>query len=427
MSFPFTLPTTSTLSFSQHYASKTYPSLLLTCSTHRGILRDSLKDHKRLSPSSQGANIKHIISVTSEYLSYLLFLQNALKCGEATKIPNSPEMEPEWRPTLSSIPRFGVREPPRRKGRGIEYEIFWTYSTLAYAHTIQARALLMEFLSPSIASTDSTSPLLPQATNHLLTSASIFNYMLTLTPPGIGNGEATYKLPVDISESMLSSLASISMASATLLAVLRSDPYPTYLALTSTSNSKKSSDANTKNYLYVPPPAPTGVKAHLNSRLCIAASEHAAKAQGAISSLVKAGEINEDYSRYLDDLRKAAKARGCRFLGVDAEAQGKVGEGLGWVTLAKEILEGSVSSSSHDKREAKEKKSLTSTMEKLLHSELQTVQGLEAKWSKTNDKLVFERIPPTSLLVGKIPSGREIHTIKEYSPPRLGQDVVSQL
>ncbi|RPB25932.1 hypothetical protein L211DRAFT_836024 [Terfezia boudieri ATCC MYA-4762] len=458
MPFPFTLPTTSTVSFSQHYTSPTYPSLPLSCTTHRGILRDSLKAHKRLSLSAQGANIKHIINITTEYISYLQFLQEALKSGDASPIPTTLEIETEWRPTLSSSTRFGITQSERRKGKGLEYEVFWAYSTLAYAHTIQARALLMEFLSPTTSSPDSAaSPLLPQATNHVLTSAQIFQYLLTLTPPIATAGDQKNSIPVNICEPMLSSLASISLGSATLLAVLRTDPYPAYLAITGIPGSKKNNDIYSKDYLYSPPPPPTGVKAMLYSRLCIAASEHAVRAQGVISDLIRAGAINEEYVRYLEDLKRVAKARGCRFLGVDAEVQGRLGEGLGWIKLGKEFLGGTIPTTSSN--DDKEKKTLASRMEKLrlsklsppslsshssstqtsdsvlppnldpcsVHSELQTIEGLDAKWSKTNDKLVFEKVPATNSLVSKIPGGREIHVIKAYSPVKLGSESINTL
>ncbi|KAF8429007.1 hypothetical protein EV426DRAFT_583266 [Tirmania nivea] len=459
MPFHFTLPTTSTVSFSQHYTSPSYPSLPLSCTTHRGILRDSLKAHKRLSPLAQGANIKHIINVTTEYISYLQFLQEALKSGDVSLIPTTPEIETEWRPTLSSSTRFGITQSERRKGKGLEYEVFWAYSTLAYAHTIQARALLMEFLSPTTSSPDSAaSPLLPQATNHVLTSAQIFQYLLTLTPPIATAGVEKNSIPVNICEPMLSSLASISLASATLLAVLRTDPYPTYLAITGLPGSKKNNDIYSKEYLYSPPPPPTGVKAMLYSRLCIAASEHAVRAQGVISNLIRTGAINEEYVRYLEDLKRVAKARGCRFLGVDAEAQGRLGEGLGWIQLGKEFLGGTIHNSFPN--DDKEKKTLASRMEKLrlskspppptsqssssstqnsagvlppnldpctVHSELQTIEGLDAKWSKTNDKLIFEKVPATNSLVSKIPGGREIHDIKAYCPVKLGNESINTL
>lgn len=463
MPFPFTLPTTSTVSFSQHYTSSTYPSLPLSCTTYRGILRDSLKAHKRLPPSAQGANIKHIISVTIEYISYLQFLQEAIKTGDASPLAGAPEIETAWRPTLSSSARFGITSGERRKGKGLDYELFWAYSTLAYAHTIHARALLMDFFTPSNASSDSSaSPLLPQAMEHVLNSASIFNYILTLPPPKSGTGEEKNAIPVNICEPMLSSLASISIASATLLAVLKTDPYPTYLAITAIPGSKKNNDIYSKEYLYSPPAPPTGVKAMLYSRLCIAASEHAARAQGVISGLVRAGMVNEEYSNYLDELKRVAKARGCRFLGVDAEAQGKpggLGEGIGWIKLAKEILAGSVPSSSSDDKDSKEKKTLASRMEKLrlskssspsppsssssaqnpagglpprldpctVNSELPTIEALEAKWSKTNDKLAFEKVAPTNSLVGKIPGGREFLTVKPYSPAKLEDSSINTL
>ena len=471
MPFPFTLPTVSPVSFSTHYISLAYPSLPLACSTHRGILRDSLKSHKRLPAPAQGANIKHIISVTTEYLSYLQFLYKALQLGDVSPIPTAPEIGTAWTPTLASTTRFGVPSSRERaRGRGLEYEIFWAYSTLAYAHSIQARVLLIGFLSPPSSSpspeTSSTSQLLPQAINHVLTSASIFNYLLSLPPPKNwqpGNEKNTLSLPHNISQPMLSSLASISLASATLLAVLKTDPYPTYLAITSNTRKNDNDHAYSKEYLYNPPNPPKGVKALLFSRLCVAASEHATKAQGAISDIIRAGTVNEDYVRYIDELRRAAKARGCRFLGVDAEAQGRLGEGIAWIKLARETLTGSVSasSSSTGEQEGKGKKTLASRMEKLrlsksppsplstfsshtaasgnggglplhldpctVYSELQVIESLDAKWTKMNDKLIFEKVPPTNSLIAKIPGGREVHTVQQFAPVQLGEDSVNQL
>ena len=155
------------------------------------------------------------------------------------------------------------------------------------------------------------------------------------------------------------------------------------------------------------------------------------------------------------------------FLGVDAEAQGRVGEGLAWIKLAQETLTGSVpaSSSSTDEQEGKGKKTLASRMEKLrlskspspsslssftfgspqpdvsgnggglpphldpctVYSESRVVESLDAKWTKTNDKLIFEKVPPTSTLVAKIPGGREVHTVQQFTPVQLGEDSVNQL
>ncbi|KAI5809948.1 hypothetical protein DFH27DRAFT_508858 [Peziza echinospora] len=431
MPFPFTLSTTSTASFANHYTSAAYPSLPLACSTHRGILRDALKAYKRVPASAQGAHIKHITAVTSEYLSYLLHLIDAVRTGDATPIPGAPVLSTSWRPTLAASSTFGgLRQQARKAGEGLQYELFWVLLTLACSHTIQARALLMEFLTvpPSSSgnpvdsqssSSSSSSALLPQATKHLLTSASIFSYMLTLTPPHSSSPTTTTSLPIDISPPLLSALSLTSLSSATLLAVLKSDPYPTYLAL--------STSATSKEYLYSAPAPPTGVKALLFSRLCIAASEHAAKAQGAISGIVREGKVCDEYIRYLDELRRVGRARGCRFLGLDAEAQSRLGEGLGWMKLASEILTGEEEEQEEESNKKKKKKKSSSMDPCTLHSELQTILALAARWAKTNDKLIFDRIPPTNSLMGRIPSGREVHSVPEFVPDRLGVVEVGEL
>lgn len=485
MPFLFSLPTTSTLSFTRHYTSSAYSSLPLTCTTYRGILRDALKQHKRLATAAQNANLKHIISVTTEYLGYVLFLYDSIQSGLVARIPEAPELETEWRSVLTATSRFGaVRELPRRKWRGIEYEVFWVLSTLAYANALQSRALLLEFLSTSpgsAADNEARSKLIPQSIDHLLTSASIFDYLLTLPSPaqqhaggtagesGKSKGaEKVYEtLPIDLSEQMISSLSSACLASATLLAVLKSDPYPSYLALTTNSSKSKSNDACSKDYLYQPPAPPTGVKALLFSRICIAASEYASKAQGAISSLISQGEVSSDYVRYLEGLKRASRARGCRFLGIDAEAQGRVGEGLGWIRLGREIIgvQPSASESSENKENGnKEKKSLSSRMDKLrlskkstpsiptpsassssssasgssgglapyldpcnIHSEYETLNALDTKWTNLNNKVMFQPILSPKSLTGKIPSGRKVHNVKVYTPPTLGPEIIEKL
>ena len=181
--------------------------------------------------------------------------------------------------------------------------------------------------------------------------------------------------------------------------------------------------------------------------------------------------MGEEYIKYLDELRRVGRARGCRFLGLDAEAQGRLGEGLGWMKLASEILTGEGSSSNtKEEEESSKKKSLASRFKSssspssspssqaqslntnatssssssipqqslagglpynmdpcTLHSELQTILALTTRWSKTNDKLIFDRIPPTNSLMARIPSGREVHTVPEFVPDRLGAVEVGEL
>jgi hypothetical protein len=77
------------------------------------------------------------------------------------------------------------------------------------------------------------------------------------------------------------------------------------------------------------------VRAHLFARLCLASSEHAAKAQ---AMLGRSPKIDDELLKYVDDLRRTAKGKACRFLACDAETGGKTGEGIAWLRGAKKEL-----------------------------------------------------------------------------------------
>lgn len=82
------------------------------------------------------------------------------------------------------------------------------------------------------------------------------------------------------------------------------------------------------------------VRAHLFARLCIRAAEYAEQAAaglGAVGAQGRAG-IEEDLIKYVRVLGRVARARACRFFGVDAELAGKIGEGIAWLRAAKAAL-----------------------------------------------------------------------------------------
>src|SRR5436190_16874954 len=116
MPFPFNLPTTSSFSFTTCLESPSHPSLPLTASTYRGVLRDNLKKHKRLPPQSQAANLSSVQLDIEAYLPYLFALDGGLGnqtiAGEEVDVVLKATPTPEWRSTLSSSPGPG-REPPR--------------------------------------------------------------------------------------------------------------------------------------------------------------------------------------------------------------------------------------------------------------------------------------------------------------------------
>lgn len=430
MPFPYTLPTTSTISYPSYFESPLYPALSLAASSHRGSLRNALKAHKRLPAASQASNIPFIIKQLESYLAHLLTLYDTLTAGDAFFKEGAPRLTTSWR-TVLSAKRVAAKEPPRVARPGLSYEIFWSISTLGYAYTLLARSQLQGILAPPSSSPASGSATdaaaaansLNQATANLFTSASIFQHLLTRPLPPHASS-----WPPDLSPQVLSALSSISLSAATLSAVTKQDPYPTYLSIIATEKKQQKS----KEWLYNPPAPPAGVRALLIARLCVAASDHAAKALGLLSTAEKtdAGEIGEELLRYTDSLQRVSRAKACRFLGIDAEAAGRVGEGISWIRGAKAILNASSSTSSVGSfvGDRLRRKDDTWGADAGKVDEEKTLDALEGRWKKLNDSVMFQKCPDLEELMGRIPTGRELHqSIKSWEPPKLGVDELRAL
>ncbi|KAG0131275.1 hypothetical protein HOY82DRAFT_485279 [Tuber indicum] len=431
MPFPYTLPTTSTISYPTYFESPLYPTLPLATSSHRGSLRNALKAHKRLPAASQASNIPFIIKLLESYLAHLLSLYDTLTAGDAFPREGAPRLTTSWRTVLSAR-RVAAKEPPRVARPGLSYEIFWSISTLGYAYTLLARSQLQGILAPpssnttSGSATDATAAAnsFNQAAANLFTSASIFQHLLTRPLPPHASS-----WPPDLSPQVLSALSSISLSAATLSAVTKQDPYPTYL---STIAIEKKKQQKGKEWLYNPPAPPAGVRALLIARLCIAASDHAAKALGLLSTAEKtdAGEIGEELLRYADSLQKVSRAKACRFLGIDAEAAGRVGEGISWIRGAKTILNASGSASSVGSfvGDRLRRKDDVWGADAGRVDEEKTLDALEGRWKKLNDSVMFQKCPDLEELMGRMPTGRELHqSIKSWEPPKLGADELRAL
>lgn len=59
--------------------------------------------------------------------------------------------------------------------------------------------------------------------------------------------------------------------------------------------------------------------------------------------------------------------------------------------------------------------------------ELKVLEALDDKWRKLNDSVMFQTLPETGELNKRIPSGREIHSLKIWEAPRLGGDEMRAL
>lgn len=379
MPFPFELPTTSSITFADFYSSSTHPSLPLAATTCRGVLRDVLKKHKRLPPPSQTSDLPAVATALNEYIPYLSALDAGLSArrtlpatDEAIDVALLRDLAVEWRATLTAPPLPG-RESPRVKLHGLEFELGFALATLAYVHSLQARAALHalhNYATAAPPSPEQRTAAIAAAMRSFLEANAIHSYLVqrlgsippqpTSTNADIGSSSsiisssgirklsqhqhqaipAASATPPDMTAGVQTALAELTLAEATLIAVLKDDPYP---AVVAEDRSRAS-----KDWMFKAPDIPK-VRAHLFARLCLAAAEHAGKGKaglgwsggssgGAGAAGATAGKVDEALARYLEDLRRTARGKACRFFGIDAELEGKTGEAIAWLRAARREL-----------------------------------------------------------------------------------------
>lgn len=369
MVYAFTLPTTSPLSFQSSIASSSHPSLPQSASATRHALRLALKAHKRLPRGPrQDAHLPTVLSALNEYIPYLFAISNALNrrfvptdvfssapqdsykpgapnplAGEAVDITVHADIVSAWRCTLSSSGGLslgsgatnaggkGLRTRSGRvSGRGIHFELAFTLTTLGYVLSRMARAGILAALYASSSPTaeDRTAAVLT-ATRYLLQAGSVHSLLAT-SPTFTAANVSTVP---DLDPATQSALSSLALAEATLLAVLKDDAYVVACI--------QSRNPNDKEWMVHAPEIPK-VRALLFGRLCVRAAEYAEQAAaglGAVGSASgRAGRVDEDLVRYTGVLARVARARACRFFGVDAELSGKAGEGIAWLRAARTPL-----------------------------------------------------------------------------------------
>ena len=338
-----------------------------------------------------------MISALNEYLPYLLAIDSGLAGqtvhDEQIDVSLRREVELEWRSTISST--MPGREPPRIKGKGLDYEVDFVLSTLAYLHTLLARSQLLTLYASTTPTAEQRTQVIQTATRHLLDANAVHAYI------------ASRVLETDASSAVVETLsqthralASLAMAESTLLAVLKDDPYPFVVA--------QSRNENDKDWMIKPPEIPK-VRAHLFARLCLAAAEHAGMAQAGLSA---SGRVNDDLLDYARDLRRAARAKACRFFGIDAELEGETGKAIAWLAGGRKELGFARNRSDEqpsklaglkkfkkdwtEKREDKKvEKGSDWGSDAGRFEELRVNEHLEAKWTKMNNTVCMS---PSSLI-----------------------------
>lgn len=425
MPFPFSLPTTSTVLLSDFLSSDTHPSLPLTATTKRSVLKDALKKHKRLSPQSRATHLSSVQGALTSYIPYLLTINTASSYrdigDERVNVEVLKPLEVEWRTTLSAT--LPGREPTRPKLTGLHHEIAFTLSTLAYVQSLLARSQLKLLYAASGMTPDQRTSAATTAMKHLLEAHSIHTFLLSL--PSVS---AAKDAPADIQPSTISGLASLALAEATLIVVSKDDPYTAAIA--------DDRDESNKDWMYKAPMIKK-VRAHLFARICLAAADHAGQACGLLAS----GKLDDDLVKYANDLRRTAKGKAIRFLAIDAELSGKTGEALAWLKGARKEL-GLTAELEDGKRkgfrglkqswqERREDRKIEKGGEWGLDAgkleEARVVEMLEAKWDKENSMMNVQIVPAFEPLLANLPSGREYHTLQTYQPPALEPSTLSRM
>lgn len=384
------VPTTSIVSFSPFFHSSTHPSLPLAATTHRAVLRSVLKKHKCLSVQLQWSNLVNVLAALEDYIPYLFALDAALGGkqvnGEEIDITLLKEIDLEWRSSLmATIPG---REPPRIKGNGLDYEICFILSTLAYVSTLLAQSQLRALYASVIPTAEQRTGIITRATKYLLQANSIHAFLVTRAEETPVSSSA-----IETTSAAQGALAQLVLAEATLLAVLKDDPYPALVA--------RDRNKNDDEWKFKAPEIPK-VRAHLFARLCLAAAEHAAIAEAMlkVSASDSTARVDDHLIKYINDIRRTSNAKAYRLFGIDAELGGETGEGIAWLSSGKKELGFSDmhEGGSRMKGLAKLKKGWTERKEDRKiekggqwgsdggrFEEARIIEMLDKKWSKIND------------------------------------------
>jgi len=450
MAFPFSLPTTSILTFGACLRCDSHPSLPLEASTRRLVVRSALKCNRVLFAEGVYTGLGALKDALLDYLPYLLALDSGLSgktvSGEEVHVTLEREIEVEWRSSIAAT--APGRRVPRSRGKGLDYELLFVLVTIGYVTLLSARS---QFIRLHTLSLDQKKVGLNEIMKKLLTAESHFSRALALS-----TSLPASSLPagaIDIHPQTLIALSSLCLAQATLLAVARDDPYPSLAA--------RARDDSDKEWMYKAPDMPK-VRAHVFARLCLAAADHAAKAFTMFSSRRSHGtdvaSVREDLVKLTRDVQRTARGRACRFIGIDAELGGKVGEGLGWLNAGKREVGLPVARGfalDKDGGGSKFKPSLTKLKSQWSErQERRNVDGkangsragdasgiddagkteegrvldmLEKNWSKVNDLISHQIVPDEKQLMESMPSGREVHTPRSLEGPVLAEDMLERL
>ncbi|KAL8840247.1 MAG: hypothetical protein Q9176_003939 [Flavoplaca citrina] len=453
MILPLSIPTTSPLAYPAHLTSPSHPSLPLTTQTQHAVLRSALKAYAHAPTTQKTSHFTAIVSALNNYIPYLFAIAASLDGkpvnGEEVDVVLKQEVECEWKSILATTSavawpkKSGRGKKGRVTFRGVDAEVVMVMTTLATAHRLIAREQLRGIFTAGNAfpEPEARTKVIAGAMRGLLDANGIHSYLVHSCASMMGGGtggDGKGIQPPELCPGVHNGLAEIAMSEATLLAVLKDDPYPAIVMQTR--------DKSDKEWMVKAPDIPK-VRVHLFARLCIAAGEHAGIAEALfLSSHVasKAMKVDEEIVDYSRNLKRTARAKACRFFGIDQELSGETGKAIAWLRAARKEVEpvaigsqdgkgwvkgwGKVKKSFEEKREDRriEKGGEWGSNAGRIE-EGRVVEMLERKWTKMNDTMNTQLIPPFEPLLASMPSGREIHSSTQYKAPELDVDMIERM
>ncbi|KAL7417474.1 hypothetical protein BDY24DRAFT_405666 [Mrakia frigida] len=444
--FPFPIPTTGAISFSDFLSDpqSNYTLRIAEATSARASLRGILKQERRTGDGERDA--RAVVNAVEEYLPLLSSIVNCLGTDDLLLQADPPF---SWRTTLTSTHH---PNPPRLTLPSFLAEQTFVLLTYIYSLSNLSTSLLLSLNPTSSTSTSSRSyeldptmssaerkkkdDKLGQAADLLCRAAGIGEWMSERvvgewererSQKG-GGGKA--KGPVEGSRGFVMGLSKMLLADAQLLSIRK-------LLSPSISSSPHSGPPLSKTH-----PSPSllsklylQVLALYTSALTLVRSSSSSAGAGSLST----DEPLSSLIKYLKEGRDFSEAMSRKWLGVDAGENGngeRTGEAIVWLRDSrKTLLESSGSSGSSGgvgggsgngggkvgglfkksgsggKEEKKERKGK-------FGDALESVESFLKAYEKANDQVYFSPLPPLSSLLPRIPAGRAVLASKPFLPPQ---------
>lgn len=369
--YPFPLPTTGSIIFSEHINTIEYQQLVLNTDEKRARLRDSLKRAKR----TENPDILGVINAIEEYIPYLFTIIDGIET-QAFEIINNQTPVFSWRLPMKAATtskHIRVVEPPRVEVASFEYERGMTILTYALA--------IIAFGEKTLRQSESSEKW-KLISNKLMQAESVLRY---LAEQNVGLANDLANIP-DLHPSTISGLITMVSGSLHLNIIYKSQAQGSASSsLLSRVSLYAAEKFGTANQLFSGINHPSS--STINKKL--------------LTSLLP----NNSLSQWLKAARNFSIAYAEKYMADTSQQKGEVGLAIAYLQNAKDALSAVEDTS----------KVYLQPMAGKLKSYIEESQ---IKFKAENDRIAFQKIPDSSEVEHNWPSGREVvPTQSTWVPP----------